>query len=82
MAVQMSRFTRKQAGVIYRAYKTGEVKMDRETTSRMYDLVNDGECVDWNGEINREIQSLKLAIDAIFENDFTKAQQHLDRFAA
>ena len=82
MAVQMSKFSRKQAGVIYRAFKQNEVKMEQAAVSRMYDLVNDGGCVDYNGEINREIQDLLIAIEAIFENDYQKAQKHLDRFAA
>lgn len=82
MAVQMSRFSKKQAGVIYRAFKSGEIKMEQEDASRMYDLVNNGDQVDYNGEDNRAIQQLKLAIDAIFENDIEKAQKHIDRFAA
>ena len=36
-------FTRKQANIIYRAYKTGRVKMTRKQTSEMYDMVEDTE---------------------------------------
>lgn len=82
MATNMSKFSRKQAGVIYRAMKEGRIEISRESVSEMYDLVNDGDCIDWNGSANSAIQDLRLAVDAIFESDYEKAQQFIDRFAA
>lgn len=81
MAVQMNSFSRKQAGVIYRNLKEGNLEMSQDAVSRMYDLVNDGSGIDHNGSINSEIQDLRLAVDAIFADDFAKAQKMLDRFA-
>lgn len=79
MTQQMTKWTRKQAGVIYRAHKAGELAVSAETISRMYDLVNDGSGIDFNGELNREIQAFKTIVDHIFEGELDKAQAMVDR---
>lgn len=81
MAQAMNKFTRKQAGVIYRQVKLGNIEMDKKAVSRMYNDVNDGG-IDWNGATNREIQFLHLAVDAIFADDMAKAQSNINYFIA
>lgn len=73
----MSKFTRKQASVIYAANKRGDITVDQSTISYMYDLTNGG--IDFNGTANSAIQSFKLAVDSIFANDYAKAQKQLAR---
>ena len=82
MATAMETFTRKQAGVIYRAVKEGRVEMSRQAISHMYDLVHDGPAVDWNGSANQDILGYHLAIEAIFSEDYGMAQRQIDRLAA
>lgn len=79
MTQQMTKWTKKQAGVIYRAHKSGELTVSAETVSRMYDLVNDGDGIDFNGEANREISSFKSIVDFIFDGELDAAQAVVDR---
>ena len=83
MASYMRKFTRKQAGVIYRAVKTNKITMGREAVSYMYDLVDyyDSERIDWHGDINSAIRELKMAVDAIFDGNYEEAQECIDCFA-
>lgn len=79
MTQQMSKWTKKQAGVIYRAFKSGELTISESTISEMYDLVNDGFGIDYNGEANREIALFKTIVDHIFNGETDKAQAVVDR---
>lgn len=79
MTQQMSKWTKKQAGVIYRAHKADELTISAETISRVYDLVNDGDEIDYNGELNREIAMLKSIVDHIFNGEMDEAQAIVDR---
>lgn len=79
MSQMMNSFSRKQAGVIYSANKRGDITVDQGTISYMYDLTEGG--VDFNGSKNSDIQSFCLAIDAIFDNDYEKAQKHINDVA-
>lgn len=80
MAQAMNSFTRKQAGVIFAASKRGDIEISRDGISYMYDLTDGG--IDWNGSLNSDIQSFKLAVDAIFENDYEKAQKRINEIFA
>lgn len=77
MTQMMNNFSRKQAGVIYRAMKEGNLSIDSETVSYMYDLTDGG--IDFNGSCNSDIQQFRLAVDSIFDGDYDKAQEHVNR---
>lgn len=78
---QINGYTRKQAGVIYRAFKEGKITMEKATVSKLYDWADDFG-IDYNGSVNRIMQSVHIAIDAIFEGDYEKAQNEINAFAA
>ena len=74
-------YTRKQAGVIYRAVKEGKIEMEKPAISKLYDWADDFG-IDYNGSINRIMHEVHIAIDAIFEGDYEKAQAYVNAFAA
>lgn len=66
------KITRKQAGVIYRALKEGRIEMSDKEVSIMYDIV-DFEGYDDGGSLNSINDRLTVAVDKIFEGDFTSS---------
>lgn len=64
-----SYFTRKQAGIIYRAYKCGNVKMTRKQVNFMYDSV---------GDTDADTYGLKQAVGFIIDGQFDLAQACID----
>ncbi len=72
------RFTRKQAGVIYRAVKEGKIQMSKEDINSMYYWA-DRECYSDTADAYH-LDELKLAIDLIFEGCYEGAQNRIDIF--
>ena len=71
--------TKKQAGVIYGAWKRGNITTDRETISRVYDYAEYFVSTDSVDE--SLVLILRETIDAIFANDYDEAQERIDQFA-
>ena len=75
-------FSKKQAGVIYRAWKTGEVRAEKATIDAMYRIAEDG--FDEGLEtIQKRIlgSSIASACQNIFAGLTAVAQRDLDTFA-
>lgn len=70
--------TKRQAGVIYRAYKESLVDVTDENIKSLYNLV-DYRGYDDNGSMQRMNDSIQLAIEAVFENNYEKANEQLRR---
>lgn len=73
-------YTRKQAGVIYAAVKRGDLKLEREAISELYDNADGIEIFNTDDaeRANDLHYGIKNAIDAIFGNDYAFAQSMLD----
>lgn len=70
--------TRKQAGVIYRATKEGKIEMSQEQISAMYDLTAYNGYDD-NGTKQAMNDRFQLAVEAVFDGDYEKAQKFVDQ---
>lgn len=70
--------SKKQAGVIYRNWKQGNLTATKETMNLVY------ACAEYNvttdSLFDELTYELRACIDAIFANDMAKAQECLDRF--
>lgn len=75
MSFSYQSLTRKQAGVVYRAYKSGAVKADKAAMSSMYRLVN---LQERTPEETRDMFRFIDACGYILEGDYEKAQARLD----
>ena len=69
-------YTRKQAGVIYRACKEGKLSLDKECISVIYDLADEYVSDVTNGQ--KLSAGIRDAIDRIFANDYKGAQTAID----
>ena len=78
--MRLTGISRKQAGVIYRNWKLGNIEMTQETVGMMYDFADFTTCNAQQCDIDL-VDYLREAIDAIFANDFETAQARIDRFA-
>jgi len=71
-----SNFSRKQAGVLFKNFKEGKLKMTDETVKMMYAQAD--------AYINHDVvlddieAKLRNAVDAVFQNDLAKAQEEID----
>ena len=72
-----SGFTRKMAGVLYRAVKEGKLQMDRRLVNTMYAYA-DMYTVSEGSEAEKE-KGFKDAVDAVFAGDYEAAQASIDR---
>lgn len=72
--------SRKQAGVIYRNAKLGNIDATKEQLSSMYDYVEIYSNYVESFEHDM-LNALRECIDAIFANDFAIAQEKFDRFS-
>lgn len=72
--------SKKQAGVIYSAWKRGEIRAEREVISKIYDYAEYFVSTDSNDE--QLTAFLRSAVDAIFAHDTEKAQAEIDGFVA
>lgn len=68
--------TKKQANVLYRAAKTGELEIPKDLTSFAYHRA--GQMYSYNGNEDDVETRLHSAIDAIFEGDLGKAQEAIN----
>lgn len=75
-------YSKKQAGVIYRSIKSGKLSMSREAISAMYDNVDYVEVYDnKTAEMAKYgIAHIKIAVDAVFADDFETAQRSINMF--
>lgn len=72
-----ARITKKQAGVIYRNFKLGNIQATADEMSMMYDFV-DGRCSAWSAE--KMYYALKNCIDFILEGNFDSANVSFRNF--
>lgn len=72
--------TKKQAGVIYRNWKLGNLTATKETMNKVYDYAE--YYVSTDSKAEDELSALRACIDAIFANDMAEAQSQLDRFVS
>ena len=82
MAQAIRTYSRKQAGVIYRNVKEGKLEMSKAAISAMYDNC-DGMDVYNNATADFAqygIGMIRKTVDAIFANDFDKAQYEINDF--
>lgn len=80
--MEMKSISRKQAGVIYSNVKRGTIHMSRQAVSEMYDMVGSvfigsQSMADYYGE---QIAALRLAVDAIFNDQIDWAQDNISSF--
>lgn len=74
---QATEFSKKQIGVIYRAAKSGDLKVEKWFMSRMYDLA-DFYGMDSNGSIAKEEQGIKRILEAVFAGNLAEAQERIE----
>lgn len=77
-------FTRRMAGVIYRNWKENKLNIADQDIKFMYDFADACEnayskMTFYQNQNSLYIDSFNEAIEAIFANDFEKAQKELDR---
>lgn len=72
--------TKKQAGVIYRNWKQGNLTATKETMNRVYAYAE--YFVTTDAVIDNLVTILRACIDAIFANDMAEAQSMLDLFVS
>lgn len=74
--------SRKQLGVIYRAYKEGKLEgVDQEDINKMYEYCNKMGDYDFaRKEGNFIINCLREAVDAIFNGDYHEASNKVRNF--
>ncbi len=79
MGFEIKTYSRKQAGVIYSAMKRGDIEVDKNVISTMYDLCGSAEVSNTNDPLFIKIFSagIKNAVNAIFENDYECASKTL-----
>lgn len=67
------RISKKQAGVIYRAFKSGEIEIKKSTVNFVYNV-----CVDFDGFAPKEVEEMcrmvRIAIEAIFDKNLKVAE--------
>lgn len=74
-----SRLTRKQVNVVYANAKKGNIRVEKWMISQMYELADETEqIIDWNGSIGSKLDKCRMILDAIFANDYEKAQRIID----
>lgn len=84
MGFEVKTYSRKQAGVIYSAMKRGNIEVEQDVISEMYNLVGGVEVYNTNDAsyIESFALSIKGAIDSIFSGDFASATKRLAGIAA
>lgn len=68
--------TKKQAGVIFRAYKDGKINISEEDIKRVYNLV-DYNGYDDNGTMQWMNDRLQIAIEKIFAGEYGEADEQI-----
>lgn len=79
--MEVKSYSCKQAGVIYRAIKDGKLTMSNDAISDMYDMVGEAFITMANRDRVEEcIYGVRLAVTAIFDNDYAQAERYLACF--
>lgn len=79
--MEVKSYSRKQAGVIYRAIKDGKLNMSKGAISEMYDMVGEVYIsMATRDYMEERIYGVRLAVSAIFENDYEQAERYLACF--
>lgn len=74
--MQYSNFTRRQAGVLYRAQKEGKLDVGAGFMSSIYSLADMYILAD---AVQGDVESyLRAAVDAVFQGDYATAQDRVD----
>ena len=66
--------SRKQAGVIYRNVKQGNIEMSKDAIALMYEAVDSLDGYYKGSVLGNAVELLLMAVDAIFANNFDGAQ--------
>lgn len=79
---QYGRITRFEAGTIYKAVKSGNIKARAETTRELYDLASERQSFvgQFNSRYNQDhlyYDKIYAATSAINNNDFRRAQENI-----
>lgn len=77
-------YSRKQAGVIYRAWKDGKIEMAKEDANKLYDYVGEIEVYNTNAMkiVETIAYAIRNAVDAIFADNYKAAQVSINNFVA
>lgn len=79
--MEIKSFSRKQAGVIYRAFKEGRIEMSKPAVSAMYDMCGEAFITCGNRDyVENCIAAVQLAVSAIFDGDYGQAQRYVACF--
>lgn len=80
--MEIKSFSRKQAGVIYRAIKNKQIYMSRKGISEMYDMCGEVYVFNTNDaqRVQNQIAAIRNAVDAIFCGAFDMAEISLEHF--
>lgn len=76
---EATEFSKKQISVIYGAAKRGELKVEKWTISRFYDLA-DFYGRDWQKTIAREEQQILGILEAFFAGKMDEAQEKINNY--
>ena len=75
--------TRKQANVIFACAKAGKIQLERWQMSSIYNLADkssDDCTIDWNGSINKEVETVRDILNCVFAGDYQKAQAKINAY--
>ncbi len=84
MSSSAKSYSRKQAGVIYRAIKEGKIEMSKDAISAMYDNCD---YIDVYSRLTADlaingVPAIKNAVTFIFEGNYENAQVSINNFAS
>ena len=76
--------TKFDAGVVYRAMKEASVTILKETTSNLYNKVNDSYTLAASryAQNNQDYDQIGRIVEAILSKDFTEAQEIINKYEA
>ena len=78
-ARKATEFTKKQVGVIYRAYKEGSLEMKERTIKAFYNLA-DFYGYDDNRSVEADERIIKGILESVFSKDMESAQNLINEF--
>lgn len=77
--MKATEFSAKQIGVIYRAAKAGEIRVEKWVSKDLYDMA-DFYGYDDNCTIERAETKVLAILEAVFNKDMNKAQELIDQY--
>ena len=75
--------TRKMANVIFACAKSGKIQIEKWQMSAIYNLADKSSndyIIDWNGSINKEVETVRDILDCVFAGDYQKAQAKINAY--